>query len=1125
MRTISLACVAMFAAAASAQSPSPSDADADLAQTILSLTDRTGGEVRLSSMPDGGLDFDLGGGFQHVHVSRINEDGQLRTACVGSLAEANLFFGRNLQTGEILPAQPSVPDVVHDMTGLQGMTPEEYAFYWSLIEQAEAEAPKAVASSMFNIINADGPGEGLNDPTAAAPEGGNAGATRGQQRLNVMNHAAGIWAAFLDSTVAINVETKFDPLTCTSEGATLGSAGPTSVHGNFANAPLASTWYIGALANKIVGADLSANHEVVATFNSSIDTGCLGAGTRFYYGLDNTTPAGRVNLLMVALHEIGHGLGFVNLTDTATGAYLSGFPDVWAHFLFDRSLNLTWVQMTQGQRAASAVNANNVLWNGQNVRIASSFLTVAREASTGRVELYTPAVLEAGSSVSHFNSTASPNLLMEPQINTGLPLTLDLTRQLMRDIGWFRDANGDGVADTVGNVQPSGGSVVPGSNVNITWANVAGFSRNVTIELSTDGGTTFPTTIAANITNTGTRAWTVPNTPTSQARIRVREHDFAAPAGVSAANFSISTNTPPTFNPASAQARQQGSAAGAAVAVGTVSDAQTAAGSLVVTQIAGGTATGITVGSIGNSSGAISATVAASCTATSGTVRFQVSDGSLTGTGDLQVNVSANTLPTLSYANALVVGGGNGIVAPASGPSDNGSIASIVVLNPGTFTGTLSVNSTSGVVSFSNAAPVGVHAVTIRATDNCGAQRDATLQFTVTNSEPSFIPAAAQARQQGSPAGAAVVIGTASDLQTAAGSLVVTQIAGGTATGITAGSISNSNGTISATLGASCTATSGTVRFQVSDGSLTGTGDLQVNVSANTLPTLSYANAAAVGGANGSVAPASGPSDNGSVASIALLSPGTFTGTLAVNNTTGMVTFANAAPVGVHTVTIRATDNCGAQRDATLQFTVSNSPPTFTAAAAQVRQQGSPAGAAVAIGTASDLQTAAGSLVVTQIAGGTATGITAGSISNSSGAISATLAASCSATSGTVRFQVSDGSLTGTGDLQVNVDGNTQPTLSYAGAGVVAGGATTISPSSGPSDNGSVASIAVLSAGTFSGTLSVNGSSGVVSIANAAPIGAHTITIRATDNCGAQRDATILVSVGGTVVFNDGFEQ
>ncbi len=60
--------------------------------------------------------------------------------------------------------------------------------------------------------------------------------------------------------------------------------------------------------------------------------------------------------------------------------------------------------------------------------------------SAGRPLLYTPAVLAPGSSVSHWDVTASPNLLMEPSINADLGIVLtapkDLTVPLLKDIGW-----------------------------------------------------------------------------------------------------------------------------------------------------------------------------------------------------------------------------------------------------------------------------------------------------------------------------------------------------------------------------------------------------------------------------------------------------------------------------------------------------------------------------------------------------------------------------------------------------------------------------------------------------------------------------------------------------------------
>ena len=124
------------------------------------------------------------------------------------------------------------------------------------------------------------------------------------------------------------------------------------------------------------------------------------------------------------------------------------------------------------------------------------------------------------------------------------------------------------------------------------------------------------------------------------------------------------------------------------------------------------------------------ATLAASCSATTGTVRFQVSDGSLNGTGDLQLNISANSAPNLSYGNQSVDGGGAILINPVTGPGDNGSVISIAVQDTDTYSGTISVD-VAGVVSISNAQPVGTHTITVRATDNCGAIIDATFDLQV----------------------------------------------------------------------------------------------------------------------------------------------------------------------------------------------------------------------------------------------------------------------------------------------------------------------------------------------------------------------------------------------------------
>jgi len=57
--------------------------------------------------------------------------------------------------------------------------------------------------------------------------------------------------------------------------------------------------------------------------------------------------------------------------------------------------------------------------------------------AAGRVLVYTPSTIASGSTVSHWDVTAEPNLLMEPSITSTISSDVDLARWLFWDIGWF----------------------------------------------------------------------------------------------------------------------------------------------------------------------------------------------------------------------------------------------------------------------------------------------------------------------------------------------------------------------------------------------------------------------------------------------------------------------------------------------------------------------------------------------------------------------------------------------------------------------------------------------------------------------------------------------------------------
>lgn len=90
----------------------------------------------------------------------------------------------------------------------------------------------------------------------------------------------------------------------------------------------------------------------------------------------------------------------------------------------------------------------------------------------------------------------------------------------------------------------NGGSTWQGNTLqNITWTAAGLISGTLTLEYSINNGTTW-TTISSGEANDGTYAWTVPNTPSTQSLIRVRDNTSTCQNDISDAAFTISEPTP-----------------------------------------------------------------------------------------------------------------------------------------------------------------------------------------------------------------------------------------------------------------------------------------------------------------------------------------------------------------------------------------------------------------------------------------------------------------------------------------------------------------------------------------------------------------------------------------------------
>jgi hypothetical protein len=304
---------------------------------------------------------------------------------------------------------------------------------------------------------------GFSSTSSQTAVGDNNGTTLGAQRKLSFIKAAEILADQVSSSQAILMDASFSALSCNTNSATLGSAGATtSISHPAAPAGLASnTWYPVGLYNDISNSDqLSAaddiaggfsgngtGSDIVANFNSNIgQAGCLQNSDGWYYGFD-TSPINAIGFTTVLLHEATHGFGFASLASASTGAKANGLDDIFSNQLYSKSDSSAWSVaggLSNAQRAASAISSTGLLWNGSNVNAqAVGLLTAGYHdadssnafTSGDRVQMYAPNPVEGGSSVSHFDTAASPNEIMEPQYTAG-QLDLGLALYLLQDIGW-----------------------------------------------------------------------------------------------------------------------------------------------------------------------------------------------------------------------------------------------------------------------------------------------------------------------------------------------------------------------------------------------------------------------------------------------------------------------------------------------------------------------------------------------------------------------------------------------------------------------------------------------------------------------------------------------------------------
>ncbi|ELR69915.1 hypothetical protein C900_04438 [Fulvivirga imtechensis AK7] len=238
-------------------------------------------------------------------------------------------------------------------------------------------------------------------------------------------YAVDIWASTLQSPVVIHIEANWSQL----ESGVLGSAGWASVHANFDGAQKLNTFYPAALAEKMAGKTLNDSTDIVARFNST---------TNWYLGTDGNPGANQYDLVSVVLHEIGHGLGFVDTFDFDNGTGSFGLTTFSIPMIYD-----TYVENIDDQIVFKDFSNNSENLGNQLISNNIYFNSPTATLNNGsRPRLYAPTTWNAGSSIAHLNESTYPagnaNSLMTPQIGMDEvmhdpgPITLDM----LADMGW-----------------------------------------------------------------------------------------------------------------------------------------------------------------------------------------------------------------------------------------------------------------------------------------------------------------------------------------------------------------------------------------------------------------------------------------------------------------------------------------------------------------------------------------------------------------------------------------------------------------------------------------------------------------------------------------------------------------
>lgn len=281
----------------------------------------------------------------------------------------------------------------------------------------QLNSPRAVvqgSGSSFEITYTDPIGAGFND------------SVHGATRRRALEAAVTAWTKVIQGTVPIKVNVSMDEMDDgddDEETTVLAVAGPVEFWlRDGAAVPSALEWQL----RKRRAADAE-DVDIEVQVNSTAN---------WDYAVDGVAARGKSSFVYTLIHEIGHGLGFVDSFDIENGDYANVVP-----FVFDTFLNRgarAGSRLTQrtGDQAIEDLQSDDLYFDGANATEASR----RSIRPMPMVKLYAPDPYEPGSSISHVDqdtySDIKTGLMTPSDFGSGSDKIDILTLAIMKDLGY-----------------------------------------------------------------------------------------------------------------------------------------------------------------------------------------------------------------------------------------------------------------------------------------------------------------------------------------------------------------------------------------------------------------------------------------------------------------------------------------------------------------------------------------------------------------------------------------------------------------------------------------------------------------------------------------------------------------